>query len=104
MSFGVHHRKFLVRERLADAVRAWRGRHRSSKDAAREVGSTPRTVENWLADESAPQAHHLIELMRASDDVWAAVCELAGRDHVSLTVEQRQAVTAALRLIEGDKR
>lgn len=106
MSFGENRRKTwgrqAVSDRIASAVRQWVERHRSAKVAARVVEATPRSLENWINGESAPQAHHLVELMKHSDEVFAAVCEMAGRNPPpTLNRAQIEAAEAALRIISG---
>ncbi len=80
-------------------MRAWIGARESTKEAARQLGATPRSVENWQEGQSLPQALHLIAAMRESDEVFAVICELAGRQ-TALNDEQRRAVDQALSILE----
>jgi hypothetical protein len=55
-----------------------------------------RTVKGWLSASSGPRGDHLIELMRASDLVFARVLLLAGRDvvdHQRVSVLREQLAT-----------
>lgn len=60
------------------------------KHIARLTGANARTVQNWLQARNGPSGSGLVVLMRHSDEVTAAVLELADREDLL-----RQAVTAA---------
>lgn len=90
----------IVREHVARALRTWIAGGQSAKHVARQLGATPRSVENWQDGQSLPQALHLIAAMRESDEVFAVVCELAGR-RASLSEEQRALAADTLELLEA---
>jgi hypothetical protein len=51
-----------------------------AKHIARLTGTNLRTVQNWLQAKNGPNGVGLVILMRHSDEVMAAVLELADRD------------------------
>lgn len=63
------------------------GAGRAAKDTMKWTGASERTAKHWISGTYGPTAEHLIELMRHSDIVLAAVLELAGRNK-TMTVEQ----------------
>ena len=88
MSFGKNRNEFrelrgrdmnalVARDPLADAMRA---AFSSAKGLARAAGVSTRQAENLRAGASLPSAQGLIALMAESDEVFAAVCRLAGRE------------------------
>jgi hypothetical protein len=54
----------------------------STKTIMNWTSAGERTVKGWLSASSGPRGDHLIELMRASDLIFAHVLRLAGRDVV----------------------
>jgi hypothetical protein len=54
----------------------------STKTIMNWTSTGERTVKGWLSASSGPRGDHLIELMRASDLIFARVLLLAGRDVV----------------------
>jgi hypothetical protein len=95
---------FSVADAVRCALRSSTGfsRHAAKSIAAR-VGTTPRTVEDWLQGENAPQAAQLIRLIGEFDEVYEAVMELAGRPTVPAMTPAKQAVlVAALKVLEGE--
>jgi hypothetical protein len=54
----------------------------STKTIMNWTSAGERTVKGWLSASSGPRGDHLIELMRASDLIFARVLLLAGRDVV----------------------
>jgi hypothetical protein len=46
------------------------------------TGASERTVKSWFGGVSGPTGEHLIALARHSDDVFALIVRLAGRDQV----------------------
>jgi hypothetical protein len=54
----------------------------STKTIMNWTNAGERTVKGWLSASSGPRGDHLIELMRASDLIFARVLLLAGRDVV----------------------
>ncbi len=60
------------------------GSHRAIKLVMRSTGVSERTAKNWLAGSHGPAGEHLVELMRNSDEVLAAVLVLAGRGELKI--------------------
>jgi len=58
------------------------GAGRAAKATIRWAGVSERTAKNWISGSNGPSGEHLLELMRHSDAVLAAVLELAGRPEV----------------------
>ena len=58
------------------------GAGRAAKTTIRWTGVSERTAKNWILGSNGPSGEHLLELMRHSDAVLAAVLELAGRPEV----------------------
>ena len=56
--------------------------HQAVKIIRRWTGAGERTVKNWLAGISGPSGHHLVDLVRNSDDVMTVLLILAGRQQV----------------------
>jgi hypothetical protein len=54
----------------------------STKTIMNWTSAGERTVKGWLSASNGPRGDHLIELMRASDLIFARVLLLAGRDVV----------------------
>jgi hypothetical protein len=48
----------------------------------RWTGASERTVKSWFGGASGPTGEHLIALARHSDDVFALIVRLAGRDQL----------------------
>jgi hypothetical protein len=68
---------------LAQALRqALEAPGMSTKTIMNWTSAGERTVKGWLSASSGPRGDHLIELMRASDLIFARVLLLAGRDVV----------------------
>lgn len=91
-----------VAERIADALRRWVGDMRApAKQIASRIEAHPRTAENWLYARCAPTAADLIALMRESDEVFQAVCEMAKRSP-SLSADAIADIEAAVKILRGD--
>ncbi len=60
------------------------GSHRAIKIVMRWTGVSERTAKNWLAGTHGPAGEHLVELMRNSNEVMAAVLSLAGRGELQI--------------------
>ena len=60
------------------------GSHRAINTAMRWTGVSERTAKNWFAGSHGPAGEHLIELMRNSDEVVAAVLSLSGRTELQI--------------------
>lgn len=73
----------------------------TAKHVANRVGTTQRTVQNWLAAANGPTGAQLIELIAQDDEVYARVLELAGRAPAQITDRQRIAALDALRILAG---
>ncbi|WP_322966001.1 hypothetical protein [Sphingomonas fuzhouensis] len=66
---------------VADALRRDFGHTPAhAKHIARLTGTNLRTVQNWLQAKNGPSGSGLVILMRHSDEVMAAVLDLADRD------------------------
>ena len=89
MSWGNHHRnswgnpmialdhRASVGGAICDALRAKYGELKHApKRLAALTGTTPRTAENWLAGQCAPQSAQLIALMAADPAMEQVVMEL----------------------------
>ena len=90
--------------RIADAIRAkWGSAGKPSAEAARALKIPKRTIDAWLEERQAPRAEQLIRLMQESDEVFGAVCELAGRTPPpSLSSAERAAINSALAKLTGE--
>lgn len=55
------------------------GAGQAAKATMRWTGASERTAKNWISGSYGPTGENLIELMRHSDTILAAVLELAGR-------------------------
>lgn len=95
-----------VAETVADALReSWGSVRNGTKALATVANSNVRTVRNWLDGANAPNSAELIKLMAVDDNVFRAVLDLAGRADskpTNLTEEQRTALLAALKILEGN--
>ena len=60
------------------------GSHRAIKTVMRWTGVSERTAKNWIAGSHGPSGEHLIELLRNSDEVVAAVLSLSGRTELQI--------------------
>lgn len=54
--------------------------HQAVKIVMGWTGAGERTVKNWFAGISGPSGQHIVELIRHSDSVLAALLMLAGRE------------------------
>lgn len=98
----VHVSSGEIAARIGEAVRqAARNCGWGVKQLAATSGHNPRTIEGLTQERNAPSAKLLIELARDHDEVWHALCELAGRAPAPLTEQQREAALQALALISG---
>ena len=74
--------------------RAWPNRHRS-KTVAREVGASPRSVEDWTSGRRTPNAEQLLELMAANPEIELTIAKLiAARREARLAERRTHAVYA----------
>lgn len=69
-----------LRDELGDTRRA-------TKTLMQWTGANERTVKNWLAGSSGPSGSHLVDVMRHSNGVFAAVLVMSGREQ-SLAVQK----------------
>jgi transcriptional regulator with XRE-family HTH domain len=77
-----------------------RGTGLPPKLIARRLGTSPRTVEDWINGENAPSAATLIRIMGEFDDVYDGVVELTGRrPKPMLSAQSQQAIADALKLL-----
>lgn len=93
-----------VAERLSAALRKEvAGEVDPIKRIARLARSGVRAAKHWWRADNVPHAVHLIALMRESDEVFKAVCELAERDPETITERQKAAIRAALKALDGEE-
>ncbi len=90
-------------EYLADDLGALLSGKYSAKELARATGRGIDTAKNWLGRRNCPTLAATLDLARQDDDVWNWLCQVAGRQSVlgTLTDEQRQKLTDAIRIMEG---
>ena len=98
MSFGSNGHDVSVRDRIATRLR---NMGVSAKAAARRIGVTPRTVENWRAANCEMSASALIALCREYESVWQEVKELAGRAE---TIGEAEAMLDHVTQLLADRR
>ena len=80
------------------------GSHRAIKIVMRWTSVSERTAKNWLAGSHGPAGEHLVELMRNSNEVLAAVLVLAGRGELKIGAglhETRETLLQALDVLDG---
>ena len=80
------------------------GSHRAIKIVMRWTGVSERTAKNWLAGSHGPAGEHLVELMRNSNEVLAAVLVLAGRGELKIGAglhETREILLQVLNVLDG---
>ncbi len=80
------------------------GSHRAIKIVMRWTGVSERTAKNWLAGSHGPAGEHLVELMRNSNEVLAAVLSLAGRGELKIGAglhETRETLLQLLQVLDG---
>jgi hypothetical protein len=80
------------------------GSHRAIKLVMRWTGVSERTAKNWLAGSHGPAGEHLVELMRNSNEVAAAVLSLAGRGELKIGAglhETRETLLQVLDVLDG---
>lgn len=80
------------------------GSHRAIKIVMRWTGVSERTAKNWLAGSHGPAGEHLVELMRNSNEVMAAVLVLSGRGELKIGArlhETREALLQVLNVLDG---
>lgn len=66
--------------KIAEALkRELGGSHQAIKTAMRWTGASERTAKNWIAGAHGPAGHHLVELLRHSDEVLKMVLSASGR-------------------------
>lgn len=78
--------------------------HRAIKSVMRWAGVSERTAKNWLAGSHGPAGEHLVELMRNSNEVLAAVLSLAGRSELKIgagLVETRETLLQLLEVLDA---
>ena len=86
-----------VAEMIADRLRAI---SLPAKAIARRTVVTPRTVEDWLSGENAPNAAAMIRLMSEFDEVYEAVNRMAGRTPLpTLSPEKKRAMAEIAKLL-----
>jgi hypothetical protein len=77
------------------------GSHRAIKTAMKWTGVSERTAKNWFAGSHGPAGEHLIELLRHSDEVAAAVLSLSGRSELRVVAGLHQSREALRHLLEA---
>ncbi len=92
-SFGANP-KDLLAQALREAFPS-----NAAKQIARMTGVHVRTVEGWLAGNTAPDYENLLKLLRGSPLVFAMICEAAGRPeaaHADAIARQHKALADLL--------
>ncbi len=77
--------------------------HQAVKTVMRWTGAGERTVKNWFSGASAPSGHHLLALMRHSDDVLDTMLLLSGRERTAAAfklIEIRNALAETLEQVD----
>lgn len=67
------------------------------------TGTNERAVKNWFGGRNGPSGHHLVSLIRHSDDVLFALLRLADRQNLMLAQKifaARTTLVELLRLID----
>ena len=67
------------------------------------TGTNERAVKNWFGGRNGPSGHHLVSLIRHSDDVLFALLRLADRQNLMLAqkiIAARATLVELLRLID----
>ena len=77
------------------------GSHRAIKTAMKWTGASERTAKNWFAGSHGPAGEHLIELLRNSDGVAAAVLALSGRSELRVVAGLHQTRETLLHVLEA---
>ena len=77
------------------------GSHRAIKTAMKWTGASERTAKNWFAGSHGPAGEHLIELLRNSDEVAAAVLALSGRSELRVVAGLHQTRETLLHVLEA---
>lgn len=84
-----------LRDELGDTRRA-------TKSLTKWTGASERTVKNWLAGSNGPSGSHLVEIMRHSSGVFAAVLVMSRREQnlaIENLVAAREILVAMLEII-----
>ncbi|WP_211095507.1 XRE family transcriptional regulator [Yoonia sediminilitoris] len=76
------------------------GAHRAIKTVMRWTGVSERTAKNWIAGSHGPSGEHLVELMRNSDEVLAAVLSLAGQSDLKIGAELHETRETLLQVLK----
>lgn len=88
---------------FAEALRRAYGNCKSAcKEIARAADCSPRTVENWLSANNAPNYEGLLGLIAESDEVFHEVMRRAGRLPEAQRLDQLRRIESMLRTIERD--
>ncbi len=87
--------------RFADAIaaalhRQYGGTHAAVKSVVEFTGANERAVKNWFDGKNGPSGDFMIALCRHSDEVFATVLALSGREQ-HLAVQRVAEATARLR-------
>ena len=80
------------------------GSHRAIKIVMRWTGVSERTAKNWLAGSHGPAGEHLVELIRNSNEVLAAVLVLVGRGELKIGAglhETRETLLQVFDVLDG---
>ena len=77
------------------------GSHRAIKTAMKWTGVSERTAKNWFAGSHGPAGEHLIELLRHSDEVAAAVLSLSGRSELRVVAGLHQTRKTLRQVLEA---
>lgn len=76
------------------------GSHRAIKTVMRWTGVSERTAKNWHAGSHGPSGEHLVELLRNSNEVLAAVLSLAARSELKIGAGLHGTRATLLQLLE----
>jgi hypothetical protein len=97
--------QLMYRMTIAAALKRELGEsHRAIKTVMRWTDVSERTAKNWLAGSHGPAGAHLIELMRNSNEVVAAVLALSGRSRLQIAaslIETRETVSQILATMDS---
>ena len=77
------------------------GSHRAIKTAMKWTGVSERTAKNWFAGSHGPAGEHLIELLRNSDEVAAAVLALSGRSELRVVAGLHETRERLQQVLDG---
>jgi len=87
---------------LADVlVRQYGDSRSAAKRLSHQVGAGIGTIRKWFAGEHGAHGAHLIKLMADDDEVFRAVCEMAGRGEAADAALALGKLREMKKLLEG---